>query len=87
MAELRQTGDLTPARFIAKWQAVDLSERAASQEHFIDLCNLLQVAELQPAWRVLSLTLRATSWLHADVPGTLVHCACWSYAAVYRLRG
>ncbi len=32
---------LTPARFIAKWSPIELSERAASQEHFIDLCRLL----------------------------------------------
>ncbi|HOI56286.1 MAG TPA: class I SAM-dependent DNA methyltransferase, partial [Phycisphaerae bacterium] len=32
---------MTPARFIAKWQRVTLPERAASQEHFIDLCRLL----------------------------------------------
>ena len=28
-------------RFVEKWSASDLSERAASQEHFIDLCRLL----------------------------------------------
>lgn len=27
--------------FIAKWTRAELSERAASQEHFIDLCHLL----------------------------------------------
>ncbi len=32
---------MTPAQFIAKWQRADLSERAASHEHFIDLCHLL----------------------------------------------
>ena len=32
---------LTAAEFIAKWSAVALSERAAAQEHFIDLCRLL----------------------------------------------
>lgn len=31
----------TPARFIAKWSRASLSERAASQEHFLDLCRLL----------------------------------------------
>ncbi len=34
-------GDMTPARFIAKWSPVTLAERAASQEHFLDLCRLL----------------------------------------------
>ena len=32
---------MTAARFIQKWSRADLSERAASQEHFIDLCRLL----------------------------------------------
>lgn len=31
----------SPAQFVEKWQRVDLPERAASQEHFIDLCRLL----------------------------------------------
>jgi hypothetical protein len=32
---------LTPAAFTAKWKRAKLSERAASQEHFLDLCQLL----------------------------------------------
>ncbi len=32
---------MTPAEFIAKWQASMRNERAACQEHFIDLCRLL----------------------------------------------
>ncbi|GDX95205.1 DNA methyltransferase yeeA [Planctomycetia bacterium] len=32
---------LTPHAFIAKWKPADLSERAACQEHFIDLCRML----------------------------------------------
>jgi len=32
---------LTPAQFVTKWKPVELSERAASQEHFIGLCRLL----------------------------------------------
>ena len=32
---------MTPHEFIAKWRAVELKERSASQEHFIDLCRLL----------------------------------------------
>ncbi|MGD0123364.1 MAG: DNA methyltransferase [Candidatus Limnocylindrales bacterium] len=31
----------TPAEFAAKWQGSTQSERAASQEHFIDLCRML----------------------------------------------
>ena len=32
---------MTPHEFITKWRASELKERAASQEHFIDLCRLL----------------------------------------------
>ena len=32
---------MTPTEFIAKWQASTRNERAACQEHFIDLCRLL----------------------------------------------
>jgi len=32
---------MTPAEFIAKWLASTRNERAACQEHFIDLCHLL----------------------------------------------
>jgi hypothetical protein len=32
---------VTPTAFIAKWQASTRNERAAAQEHFLDLCALL----------------------------------------------
>ncbi|MQX36873.1 class I SAM-dependent DNA methyltransferase [Roseospira navarrensis] len=32
---------MTPESFIAKWQAAELKERSAAQEHFIDLCRML----------------------------------------------
>jgi hypothetical protein len=32
---------MNPAEFIVKWARVELAERAASQEHFLDLCRLL----------------------------------------------
>ncbi|MCA9312601.1 MAG: hypothetical protein KDA21_15410, partial [Phycisphaerales bacterium] len=32
---------MNPVQFISKWTRATLSERAASQEHFIDLCRLL----------------------------------------------
>src|ERR1035441_4543132 len=41
MTSAETFGEMTPARFIAKWSRVTLSERSASQEHFIDLCRLL----------------------------------------------
>ena len=35
---------MTPAQFVAKWNANTQNERAASQSHFLDLCALLQHA-------------------------------------------
>ena len=35
-------GGLTAEEFVQKWSKAQLSERAASQEHFIDLCHLLE---------------------------------------------
>ena len=35
-------GRLTPQGFVEKWSAVKLSEKAASHEHFLDLCALLE---------------------------------------------
>src|SRR5260370_32541945 len=32
---------MTPSQFIAKWQVNTRNERAACQEHFIDLCGLI----------------------------------------------
>jgi len=32
---------ITPAQFVEKWAKVELSERAAGHEHFIDLCHML----------------------------------------------
>jgi hypothetical protein len=32
---------MTPQHFIAKWQQTNLSERSACQQHFLDLCELL----------------------------------------------
>ena len=33
---------MTPQEFVAKWRSATLKERSASQEHFIDLCRLVQ---------------------------------------------
>jgi type II restriction/modification system DNA methylase subunit YeeA len=32
---------MSPREFVGKWSKVTLRERAASQEHFIDICNLI----------------------------------------------
>ena len=43
---------ITPAAFISKWPHVQLTERSASQQHFLDLCEVLEhpkPAEADPA--------------------------------------
>ena len=43
---------MTPQQFIAKWKKAQLSERSAAQQHFLDLCELLdhpKPAEVDPA--------------------------------------
>ena len=37
----RRADSVNPNEFIAKWQASELKESSAAQEHFIDLCRLL----------------------------------------------
>ena len=34
---------MTPAQFVRKWSQSELRERQGSQEHFVDLCRLLDV--------------------------------------------
>lgn len=34
---------MTPSEFIKKWHAAELKERSAAQEHFLDLCELLDI--------------------------------------------
>jgi hypothetical protein len=38
---------MTPGLFIEKWKKAELSERSACQQHFLDLCDLLD--EKKPA--------------------------------------
>jgi SAM-dependent methyltransferase len=33
---------MSPEQFVAKWQAADLTEKAAAQSHFNDLCRMLE---------------------------------------------
>ena len=75
---------MTPSEFIAKWRAVELKERSAAQEHFIDLCRLLQQptpAEADPSGesycfeRGARKDTGAAGW--ADVWKR--HCFAWEY--------
>lgn len=46
---LMATEVMTPTQFVEKWKPVDLAKRAASQEHFIDLCRLLGQSAIMTA--------------------------------------
>ena len=39
---------MTVSEFIAKWQRVELTERSASQQHFLDLCEVFE--QQKPAY-------------------------------------
>ena len=39
---LTYNADVTAEQLVAKWQDATLKERSAAQEHFIDLCRLLE---------------------------------------------
>ncbi|WP_324260525.1 class I SAM-dependent DNA methyltransferase [Altererythrobacter sp. H2] len=75
---------MTPAQFIAKWRSAELKERSASQEHFLDLCELLDIekpasADPKGDWftfeKGASKTGGGEGW--ADV--WRKHCFAWEY--------
>jgi hypothetical protein len=39
---------MSPEEFIAKWRGTTRTERSAAQEHFLDLCALLDVPKPPP---------------------------------------
>jgi len=47
-------------RFVEKWRDGELSERAASHEHFIDLCRVIGVASITRRMFLRFLWLRHT---------------------------
>ncbi len=40
---------MNPQQFIVKWQKANLTERSAAQQHFLDLCDLLEQPKLAEA--------------------------------------
>ena len=78
------TRTMLAADFIAKWRSVDLTERAAAQSHFRDLCDLLgeqapsdadPKASGTPLKRGATKTTGGEGW--ADVWKR--HCFAWEY--------
>jgi hypothetical protein len=75
---------MTFPEFIAKWRKVELKERSAAQEHFLDLCRLVEhptPAEADPtgesfcfekgaaaAFQVFALLALVWIWIPIDMP-------------------
>ncbi len=76
--------DMTPGDFIAKWRASELKERSASQEHFIDLCRLLDEptpAEADPTGETYCFEKGARRETGGDGWADVWkrHCFAWEY--------
>ena len=75
---------MTPGDFIAKWRASELKERSASQEHFIDLCRLLDEptpAEADPTGETYCFEKGARRETGGDGWADVWkrHCFAWEY--------
>ena len=62
---IKLAGTLSVHAFIRKWRAVELKERSAVQEHFIDLCHVL--GEPTPAAVAVSITPAAPAGACPDL--------------------
>lgn len=80
---------MTPQEFIDKWEAVELSERASAQSHFIDLCELLDEpaptdADPKGEWFTFEKGTRkgaaGTGWADVWRKG----CFAWEYKKKHR---
>ena len=76
---------MTPDRFIAKWRDQARTERSASQEHFLDLCELLEVpkpADVDPKGKTFTFE-KTTGRLGKDSKGFVdvwkKDCFIWEY--------
>lgn len=62
---------MNPIEFQRKWIGVELKERSASQEHFLDLCRVLghpTPAELDPTGEVFTLERVAAKSIGSNRP-------------------
>jgi type II restriction/modification system DNA methylase subunit YeeA len=80
---------LSPQEFVAKWRKATLKERSAAQEHFIDLCHLvnhLTPAEADPTGQTFTFEAGATKqrggqgWADVWKKG----CFAWEYKGKHK---
>ena len=81
---------MTPHAFIAKWRDATLKERSAAQEHFLDLCRLLDEptpAEADPTGATYCFERGARKDTGGDGWADVWkrHCFAWKGAAGGRL--
>ena len=55
--------DLTPQAFAEKWGRMALSERSSYQQHFLDLCRMLDAVVFEGSPRSRGLTLPVSDLL------------------------
>lgn len=70
---------MTPTAFIAKWHAKARNERAASQEHFLDLCALLgePTPNSDPTGAAYAFEKGATKAVNRHSILSLTQFRCW----------
>lgn len=80
---------MTPQRFIAKWSKSTLKESSAAQEHFIDLCHLLDEptpAEADPHghWFCFERGAKKTGGGDGWADVWRRHCFAWEYKGKHK---
>jgi len=80
---------MTPHRFTAKWSRSTLKERSAAQEHFIDLCRLLDEptpAEADPhgEWFCFERGAKKTGGGEGWADVWRRHCFAWEYKGKHK---
>jgi type II restriction/modification system DNA methylase subunit YeeA len=80
---------MTPHEFIAKWKPVDLSERSACQQHFLDLCELLgqpkpAAADPEGAWYTFEKGVHKTEGGQGWADVWMKNCFGWEYKGKHR---
>jgi hypothetical protein len=80
---------ITPREFISKWSNSSLKERSAAQEHFIDLCRLLNEdtpAQADPhgTWFCFERGARKTDGSNGWADVWRRHCFAWEYKGKHK---
>jgi hypothetical protein len=80
---------MTPHEFIAKWQAANLSERSACQQHFLDLCDMLgqpkpAAADPEGAWYTFERGVRKQEGGNGWADVWKKDCFGWEYKGKHK---